>query len=200
MKTTETTIKFDYSNLTAEQLKAIAILQHTGDTFFVLDDKVFMGEIEAELSNYNALRELSLTIEDAADDYHFYEWCFMTASLEVEPYDENDYNMAYMCLTDSEADERAGEYIKDSLWAFNASFLAAQTGLDQEVFEAIISNGKCEDNNDTIYNLINKLGSIDGFIQDAIGADGRGHFMSSYDGEENEETVNSETYCIYRMN
>ena len=30
--------------------------------------------------------------------------------------------------------------------------------------------------------------------------DGRGHTLSSYDGEENEETVDGETYYIYRTN
>lgn len=34
----------------------------------------------------------------------------------------------------------------------------------------------------------------------AIRADGRGHFMSSYDGEENEEIVEGETFYIYRIN
>lgn len=41
---------------------------------------------------------------------------------------------------------------------------------------------------------------MDGFIQAAISADGRGHFMSSYDGEENEVTVNDQTFYIYRLN
>ena len=30
--------------------------------------------------------------------------------------------------------------------------------------------------------------------------DGRGHSLSSYDGNENEETVNGETFYIYRTN
>jgi len=58
----------------------------------------------------------------------------------------------------------------------------------------------CESNNDTIYNLIEKLDDIDSFVSAAISADGRGHFMSSYDGNENEETVNGITYYIYRIN
>jgi hypothetical protein len=41
MKTTTTSIKFDYSNLSDDQLKAVAILQHTGDDFFILDDKIY---------------------------------------------------------------------------------------------------------------------------------------------------------------
>jgi len=38
------------------------------------------------------------------------------------------------------------------------------------------------------------------FIDDVIIADGRGHTISSYDGEENEIEYNNEWYYIYRMN
>ena len=38
--------------------------------------------------------------------------------------------------------------------------------------------------------------SMDEFIEDAISSDGRGHFLSPYDGEENEEG----DYFIYRIN
>jgi hypothetical protein len=103
-------------------------------------------------------------------------------------------------LTDEEADEKATEYIKETLWAFNASFIASQIDLDEEVIQAIHDNGKCEDNNDTIYNLINKLGNFETFVEDAVSSDGRGHFISSYDGNENEENVNDTTYYIYRQN
>jgi len=40
----------------------------------------------------------------------------------------------------------------------------------------------------------------EGFIEDVISADGRGHTISSYDGEENEIEYNNEWYYIYRMN
>ena len=40
----------------------------------------------------------------------------------------------------------------------------------------------------------------DGFIEDAISTDGRGHTLSSYDGHENEITFNDEWYYIYRTN
>ena len=38
------------------------------------------------------------------------------------------------------------------------------------------------------------------FIDDVIISDGRGHTISSYDGEENEIEYNNEWYYIYRMN
>ncbi len=84
------------------------------------------------------------------------------------------------------------------------------TDFDEEIFQAIVDNGKCESNNDVIYNTIEKTCGIDEFVKAAISADGRGHFMSSYDGEENEETItgifneetgdNSTTFYIYRLN
>lgn len=101
----------------------------------------------------------------------------------------------YLVLTDSEADEKCAEDIKNSLWAFNANFLAAhlKDGIEQDVVEAIQGNNKCESNNAAILSLID---DIDHLISDAIAADGRGHFLSSYDGEEHEQ---GELF-IYRTN
>lgn len=104
---------------------------------------------------------------------------------------ENDY----LVLTDDEADEKAAEYIKDSLWAFNASFIIEHSDLPWEAEDMIKSfqENKCEGANETIAAMIS---NIDEFIEAAIGADGRGHFMSSYDGHEYEEG----DYFIYRIN
>jgi hypothetical protein len=109
---------------------------------------------------------------------------------DLERYIENS---DYMVLTDDEANEKAAEYIKDSLWAFNADFLAGETGIDQSVFEAIQNNGKCERNNDAIASCIDDMES---FIESAISADGRGHFLSPYDGEE----IEVDDLYIYRLN
>ena len=49
---------------------------------------------------------------------------------------------------------------------------------------------------DRIDNFINK----EDFIWDVISTDGRGHTISSYDGEEDEIEYNNEWYYIYRMN
>jgi hypothetical protein len=38
------------------------------------------------------------------------------------------------------------------------------------------------------------------FFKDAILADGRGHFLSSYDGEETEIKVGKTWFYIYRQN
>ena len=49
---------------------------------------------------------------------------------------------------------------------------------------------------DRIEDFINK----EDFIWDVISTDGRGHTISSYDGEEDEIEYNNEWYYIYRMN
>jgi hypothetical protein len=101
----------------------------------------------------------------------------------------------YAIGTDSECDKAAAEYIKDSAWAFNSSFLASFTDLPEEVFTAL--QPQCESSNDAVLALIERGdGGLESFVEDAIGADGRGHFMSSYDGEENEEGE----FYIYRIN
>jgi len=101
----------------------------------------------------------------------------------------------YLVLTDNEADEMAREYILNSIWAFNPSFLAAHAreGISEDIFKAIQDNNCCEDNNKAIAALIEDLNH---FVEDAIRADGRGHFLGNYDGEENE----SGDFYIYRTN
>ena len=101
--------------------------------------------------------------------------------------------------TDSEADKACKEYIKDTAWAFRSSFICEYCNLPQELAEALeaMQSKKCEGANDSILALIEKTdGGIDGFVEEAISADGRGHFLSSYDGEENERGG----FFIYRIN
>jgi hypothetical protein len=105
----------------------------------------------------------------------------------------------YAVGTDSEADEACKEYIKDTAWAFRSSFICSYCNLPQEIAEALetMQSKKCESANDAILSLIEKTESgIDGFVEEAISADGRGHFLSSYDSEENEESG----FYIYRIN
>jgi len=101
----------------------------------------------------------------------------------------------YLVLTDEEADQRAADYIKDSLWAFNPSFLASYCDLPKEMFKAV--QDKCEGGNDAVLQCVERAeGGLDGFVEEAISADGRGHFLNTYDGNENEEG----DYFIYRVN
>ena len=101
----------------------------------------------------------------------------------------------FLVLNDDEAEEKAKEYIKDSAWAFNASFLASHSKADEDVFKCL--SEKCESSNDAVLSLID---NFDDFAEDAIVSDGRGHFMSSYDGHENIEEIAGTEYYIYRTN
>lgn len=109
----------------------------------------------------------------------------------------------YLVLTDAEADEAAADYIKESLWAFRPEFILQHSAAseettareDQEIIKALneVQSKLCESANALVKALIKNL---DEFITDAIDADGRGHFLSGYDGEENE----SGDFYIYRTN
>lgn len=120
--------------------------------------------------------------------------------ITVSKYDENVFefgNQEYLVLTDEEADERTEQEISELVWAFNADFIIQHSSaLDydkasEQVVKAI--QDLCENGNNAMKKLID---DFDEFVQDAIDADGRGHFLSSYDGEENEEG----DYYIYRTN
>lgn len=105
----------------------------------------------------------------------------------------------YAVGTDEQADEAAGEYIKGSLWAFNASWLAEQTGFPEKVFTGL--QQAYEDANDAMLALVEKGDSdLDGFISASISEDGRGHFLAPYDFEEREIEVKGTRYYVYRVN
>lgn len=90
----------------------------------------------------------------------------------------------YMCLTDEDADSAAHDEIMESLWAFRPLFLAGTTGIDIDVFEALSVNNQCDGNNHAIASLIKNTCGFDEFVEAAISADGRGHFLAHYDHEE----------------
>ena len=103
----------------------------------------------------------------------------------------------FLVLTDDEADEKAKQEIKESLWAFNASFIAFHTknGLDDAAEKALaeMQGRLCESANPIVEALIEDM---DHFISDAIMSDGRGHFISRYDGEESVQ----DQFFIFRTN
>jgi|TARA_R100000005_G_C4997761_1_gene204454 hypothetical protein len=100
-------------------------------------------------------------------------------------------NQEYMVLTDAEAQDKVTESIKETVWAFTPDFLASHSGIDREVFKKLQES--CETANDAIFKLIK---DFDHFVNDAVGADGRGHFLSSYDGEEHQKG----DFYLYRTN
>jgi hypothetical protein len=111
------------------------------------------------------------------------------------------YGLEYAIGTDEQAQEAASEYIKQTLWAFNASFIIdhSKIAYSNELEKCIKEmQGKlCEGCNGLVEALIEDM---DEFIEDAISADGRGHFLSSYDGNEEEVTIDGETFYAYRLN
>ena len=125
---------------------------------------------------------------------------------EIE-YDKHDFNsysygrQEYLVVLDSVADILAKDAILDSLWAFNASFIVDHTRepIDMKAYDVTckalqkMQGELCEDANTIVRALIDDL---DEFVDDAIQADGRGHFLAGYDFEENEEGK----YFIYRTN
>lgn len=108
---------------------------------------------------------------------------------EIEPstYDETELDAegaTYRILDDDEADAAVVEYVKESLWAFNSDFLADETGLPASVFKAL--SEQYEDANEAVLAIVEKMvdGGVEEFAAEAASADGRGHFLSGYDGEE----------------
>lgn len=103
----------------------------------------------------------------------------------------------YLVLTDDEADLECAASIRESLWAFNADFIAAHSKAlsTTDAIKALrkMQETLCEDANALVAKMIDDL---DYFIADAIKADGRGHFLSSYDGDE----VQCGELYIYRRN
>ena len=102
----------------------------------------------------------------------------------------------YLVLEDDEADEAAKDYIRESLWAFHANFIASHSrdrclGGYEEYLQNI-QEECCEGCNELIYAMI---ADFDHFVNDAISADGRGHFIAPYDFKEIEEG----DYYIYRQ-
>jgi hypothetical protein len=121
---------------------------------------------------------------------------------EIEEIDDEYYeygNQAYLVLTEREADEKLKEYVEENLWAFKPEFLSSYLEIDVDygVAEDAIKalQGKLyEDSNDFIRALVGK--EFGRLCVDAEMSDGRGHFLSQYDGEEIEQG----DYYIYRTN
>lgn len=103
--------------------------------------------------------------------------------------------------TNQEAEEAVTENIREMVWAFNPDFICSMCGLPSEFAEGIrLMQEKCEDANPPLLALVEKQCGLPLFVERAVEADGRGHFLSSYDGEENEQDVEGETFYIYRTN
>lgn len=92
-----------------------------------------------------------------------------------------DGGAEYLVVTDQEADELASAAIRESLWAFNAEWLTEWVRIPVPAIRAI-QEAMYEDASDVFAELIGDR--FDEFVDESIGADGRGHFLSGYDGNE----------------
>jgi len=190
------------AQFTDEMKKVIALATHKGDDFFILNGVAYEGDRG--------------DVERAFEDWHQYahgegknpetvESRFLEyVQSECSPLSE-DLDDDYLVLTDEEADEQTQQYIADSLWAFRSSFICGFLGLSSRVESALekMQRELCEDANEIIAALIGDR--IEEFTQDAISADGRGHFLATYDGHEHEinlfdVTGQNEYFYIYQTN
>jgi hypothetical protein len=128
------------------------------------------------------------------------------SGIDEDRYGENHYDgpgrSSYFVLTDEEADIEAKHQVMETLWAFNVSFLsryapALGNSRASKAWEKMVGE-LCEDATPLVEAVVGDR--LDEMVQDAIREDGRGHFLSSYDGEEREESVGGTTYYIYREN
>jgi hypothetical protein len=181
--------------------KRLALAKHLEQPYFEAGGKYYEGDKETLREKYEkyltSYPSLPLDFEGFLEHNYAYS--------EMDEIGNDEYHTNgrdYLVLTDEEATERAETEIDNSLWAFRASFIISVCGLDYELEKMIqaFQEKKCEDANDAIRSLINKCTKGNEFNEAAIAADGRGHFLSQYDGIEHEEEIDGETFYIYRTN
>ena len=136
----------------------------------------------------------NFTVEEANEATHEERWESFTCG-----------SWEYKVFTDEEADEEAKESILESLWAFVPRFILEHTEFyrtsseaeDEAFCKALeeLQQSICESANPVVKALIEDL---DEFVKDAISEDGRGHFLSTYDGDEWESKDGK--FYIYRIN
>lgn len=102
----------------------------------------------------------------------------------------------WIIASDELASKKVKDFIKDSLWAFKTSFLSSMTGHDEEEIKLFAS----EFENDTLIKIVEYSCGLENFVNEAIKADGRGHFLSTYDGVEVELKTDDGVYYLYRLN
>lgn len=88
----------------------------------------------------------------------------------------------YLVLSDDEATLQAYAHIRDSVWAFRPEFLAKYVPMPVKAIQKL--QELCEDANPALLAMLDQAGKFKQFADDAIAADGRGHFLSNYDGKE----------------
>lgn len=150
----------------------------------------FPHRLSMSITNIDELKQLDETalrefVEGNKKNYEHYGLPVVELENGVE------YAIAY---DEDEADQACYTYIEDSAWAFTPDFLAEMTEMPVEIFEALVKANLCESANDAVMACINTTCGLCEVVACAIDADGRGHFLGVYDGEEIELT-NSNAYA-----
>ena len=197
-----------------EKLIALAIfldIINEEDWDFNQDPPVFMnfeGHEQVITEDWDFSTSPPTYVKELEEDEEPLSWEDMNVPLwdELDLPEESRYDdfifdygkYEYLVCTDDEADERVKESIESSVWAFNPDFIIRHSKLPWEAVDMVeyFCRDKCESANETILALID---DIDEFVSDAISTDGRGHFLSNYDGKENEQEFNGTYYYIYKI-
>jgi hypothetical protein len=109
---------------------------------------------------------------------------------------EGTRNWDLIVMTSDEADARADQYVRETVWATNSQWIADFTpdSITAEHIDAMRGD-KCESMNEALTALIESGRGMDAFVEATIAADGRERFLSSYDDAEYEE----DDYIIIRV-
>lgn len=159
------------NELPTNLLRALALMQHKNEDFFILNGKAYEGTEDETREQYETDRQFH------AEPITFSEWVCDNC-MEVQELDPDDYNNDYLVLTDEEADEK---------W---------EESLDNYIEECITPEiDKLDVGNLSYYIKFDE----EMWKRDAR-MDGRGHSLASYDGNEYEETINGQTFYIFRIN
>jgi hypothetical protein len=106
-------------------------------------------------------------------------------------------NKEYLVCYHLQADNRTRAAIRESVWAFNPDFILKHAKIETtpNVVAALREmQGKlCESANPLVLAMIRNFHA---FAKEAISIDGRGHFISGYDGQEHK----IDDHYIYRIN
>ena len=162
-------------------LRSLALMQHLGEDYFILDGKAYEGtedDAREQYSEQDADVEGHLPTDERFSP-SFEEWADDNLT-EVDEYDTDDYNNDYLVLTDAEADDKWDEELDNYI---------------EECIEPEIERISEGQGNLSYYIKFDE----EMWKRDAK-MDGRGHSLSRYDGHEHEETVNGQTFYIYRQN
>ena len=113
--------------------------------------------------------------------------------------EEENYDNTYRILTEEEAREEVKNmYIGDAymLGNFNASFLYNYVPVDMEIVEMLQQKEAFE----ALGQMVINTDTFDAMMEDYISADGYGHALNSYDGNNEEYSTKEDDLIIFRQN